>query len=53
MRTVDLFQVSIISVISLQEELSTQKGNLQRNLVLDENTGINYMLNVTLVVPNR
>lgn len=47
MRTVDLFQVSTHSLTPLQEELSTQKGNLQRNLVLDENTGINYMLNVT------
>ena len=33
------------TVDSLQEEIATSKNNLQKNLVLDENTGINYMLN--------
>jgi len=35
MKTVDIFQ----------EEMVASKNNLQKNLVLDENTGINYMLN--------
>jgi len=34
MKTVDLFQ----------DELSGQRGNMQKNLILDENTGINYMM---------
>lgn len=35
MKTVDIFQ----------EEIVSTKNSMQKNLVLDENTGINYMLN--------
>ena len=37
MKTIDTFQ----------EEMMSNKNHLQKNLILDENTGMNYMINVS------